>query len=300
MSKKADKESQAQMDFNIQLFPGAIKSGMAGVGAIKRDVYQVEPHILKVLPNFNVRVRNEEYFAHIRNLADSMKAEGFFQHKPLAGIVVREGDEESVYVYEGHSRLEAALLAIKEGAGLERVPVIVQSGVSLEDMTVALVRANSGKPLSPYEVGVVCKRMVNFGYDEPEIATKLGYTPQYVRDLLMLMATPDEYRKLVRDGVVSAGLAIDMLAQHGARALEKLLEAQRRAQEGGKSRVTNKHVAPNHAFNKKVKKHSADLYGVMSKVRQDSAYVSLSEEVREQLEQIFTLLAEGGIEGGAA
>lgn len=296
MAKRVDssKVAQAQMDFEMTLYPGAVKSGMAEAGATKRDMWQLDPNVLELIPNFNVRTKDDEYYAHIRNIANSILAEGFYQHRPLAGYVARVGDRQVVYIYDGHCRLEGALLAIKEGAAIERVPVVVsQAGLSELDLTIALVKANNGKPLLPYELGLVFKRMVKFGLTEEEVATRLGFSEQYVKNLLLLMSAPEEFRKMVREGVVAASNAVEMLVKYGDKALDKLLDAQRRANEAGKDRVTGKHLSPDIAFKKAVKKHAENLYSVVESVKNDDSYSKLSPELRGKLEEILSSLAEG-------
>lgn len=281
--------AQPDFTFDAQLHPGSIKAAMKSVDANSRDLWQVEPGKLKVIDNFNVRNKDDpDYIAHIRWLADSMKIEGFYQDKPLAGYVAKEGDEQIIYIYDGHCRLEAVDLANSEGAEIHKVPVVVsQAGVSMEDLTVVLVRGNGGKPLAPYEIGLVCKRLVRYGLEEKDIASRIGFTLSYVTSLLGLMASPVELRKMVTAGVVSASTAIDMLNQYGDKALEKLLEAQERANAAGKARVTNKHLAPDHAFKKAVKKSAETMFTAITEVKADPGYVQLSPTIRDKLDALL-------------
>lgn len=288
MSTVSNKQINAQLGFETELHPGSIKSAMKLAEAGSRDLWQVPPAALHVLDNFNARIKDASYYAHIRWLADSMKLEGFYQHEPLAGYVAKVGDEQVIYIYEGHCRREAALLAISEGAEILNVPVVVsQAGLSMEDLTVALVRSNGGKPLSPYEVGVVCKRLVRFGLEVSVIASRLSLTEQHVNNLLSLMASPIDLRKMVIEGVVSATTAIEMLAKHGEKALERLQEAQARANAAGKTRVTGKHVAPDHAFKKAVKKSAVPMFQAITEIKADPGYQGLAPSVREKLEGLL-------------
>lgn len=290
----SDKQINAQLGFEVALHPGSIKSAMKVAEAGSRDLWQVPVGSLQVLDNFNARVKDASYYAHIRWLADSMKSEGFYQHEPLAGYVAKVDDEQVIYIYEGHCRREAALLAISEGAEIVSVPVVVsQAGLSMEDLTVALVRSNGGKPLSPYEVGVVCKRLVRFGLEVSVIASRLSLTVQHVNNLLSLMASPIDLRKMVIEGVVSATTAIEMLAKHGDKALEKLQEAQARANAAGKSRVTSKHVAPGHSFKKAVIKSAVPMYHAITEIKADPGYQGLTPTVREKLEELLAGFKNG-------
>jgi len=279
---------QAEFSTEVHLNPGSIKSAMKSAEAGSRDLWQVPPSKLKVIENFNVRNKDEAYHAHIRWLADSMKVEGFYQDKPLAGYVAVEEGEQVIYVYDGHCRLEATNIAIKEGAEIQKVPVVVsQSGISMEDLAVVLVRGNGGKPLSPYEVGEVCKRLVRYGMEVPEIAKRLGFTETYVNSMLSLMASPLKLRQMVINGIVAASTAIEMIAKHGDKALAKLQEAQERANAAGKDRVTNKHIAPDHAFKKAIKKSAETMFTAINEVKADPAYEKLSPSIREKLEELL-------------
>ena len=257
-------------EFNLQLNPGAVKAAMKSAEASSRDLWQVAPDKLKVIEGFNVRVKDDAYALHIRSLADSMKAEGFYQDKPLSGIVERDGEVQTIYITDGHCRLEAAQLAISEGAELVKLPVVVnQAGVSREDLTVALVKSNAGKPLTTYEVAVVCKRLVRYGMEEKLVASRLGLTVQHVNGLLSLVASPYQLQKLVMDNVVSATAAIDAIAKYGKDALDRVLAAQAAANAVGKTRVTAKTIDPDAERNKRIRKYATQLYTLLKTVRDD-------------------------------
>lgn len=289
-----------EFNFDTQLHPGSIKRAMNEAKAKSRDLWQVPRANLKIIDNFNVRVKDAEYVAHVRALADSMKSEGFYQHEALAGYVATEDGEQVIYIYDGHCRLEAVDLANSEGAEIHFLPVSVsQEGLSMEDMVVVLVRGNSGKPLTPYETAVVCKRLVRFNIEVPVIATRLGFSEQHINNLLALMASPLDLRKMVIDGVVSATTAIEMINKHGSKALEKLLEAQSRANAVGKQRVTGKHIAPNQAFKKAVRKSAETMFTAITEITADPCYKALSPALREKLDALMATLNQGQIDGVA-
>lgn len=226
-----------------ELSAGNVKEAMKGSQATSRDLWQVPVDEIEVIEGFNVRVSGAEHREHITTLVKSIMENGFYQSKPLAGYVALVGKKQIIYVTDGHCRLEAVKEAIKQGADIKALPVVVSpKGTSLEDLTVALVASNSGKPLSPYEIGLVCKRLVGFGWDEKTVGQKLGIQPSRVGDLLTLVAAPKDIRNLVIVGAVSATLAIDTIKRHGDGALEKLKAGVDKAQGSGKTRATRKHV----------------------------------------------------------
>lgn len=256
-------------DFDLSLTAGSIKGTMSAAKASSRDLWFVDVDKLRAIEGFNVRVKDAAYHAHVRKLADSMKSEGFYADKPLAGYVGKVDSEDSesvIYFYDGHCRYAAVLLANSEGAEITRLPVVVsQRGISREDLTVALVNSNAGKPLTPYEVGVVCKRLVRYALDVVEIAKRFGITAQYVNNLLSLMAAPMNVQMYVVQGIVSATYAIDVVAKHGDKAAEVLAGAKEVANAKGKARVTKKDVDPEvAAFKRVVKKNAQTMYDLVS------------------------------------
>jgi ParB-like chromosome segregation protein Spo0J len=260
----------------------------------------VERDQLRIIPNFNTRIRGERLTAHIRELADSMKSEGYYPDKPLAGYVAREGDEQVIYITDGHCRLEGRDLAVSEGAEIDKLPVVVSAqGTSIEDLTVALARTNSGKPLEPYELAIVCKRLSRFGMDSDEIARRVGFTRTYVDNLLLLIGADAAIRQMVMDDKVSASTAVDAIKQHGSKALERLQVALEQAQAGGKERVTKKLMPakPELVFKKYVTKSAPQLFNAVRDITLDDGYKHLSSELREKLDQLMKQFSQLEITG---
>lgn len=228
------------------LAPTGVKGVMKAVGASSGDLWMVPPDQLHVIEGFNVRVENAAYKAHTRRLADSMKANGYYRHKPMKGYVAKDAEGNAViYITDGHTRRRALNIAIEEGASIEAVPVIVAAaGTSNEDLTVGLVTDNDGSPLTPLEIAVVCKRLIGYGLDEKAIAARISRTKQYVSDLLALLAAPAAVRKMVEKDEVSATLAIETLKKHGPKATEVLKSAKETVVASGKSggKITKKAV----------------------------------------------------------
>lgn len=284
-----------EADVTVVLHPGSIKGAMkvANDGekiAPSRDLWQLDPFKLEIVPGLNPRVNTESYRAHVRALADSMHREGFYQDKPLAGYVAQRDGNQVIYVYEGGTRWLASKLAISEGAEFTRVPVSVsQEGIAIEDILVAMHQGNTGRPLSVYETAIICKRLARCGWSNEEISTRLGFkTAGYAKSLLSLMSAPYELRELVATEAVSATIAIEMIAEHQEKALPLLLKAQTAANEAGRTRVTKRYV-PGAFFTKAVKKSAPELFNTLVEVKSDPAFASLSEETRTKL---ATLLAD--------
>lgn len=102
-------------------------------------------------------------------------------------------------------------------------------------LTVDLVLSNNACPPSPYELAIVCKRMTRFYPDDhAKIAAKLCLWPAQVTDYLLLINGPMEIANYVRDEVVSFTLAIEVLKEHGAKALAVIEQSLERARGAGK------------------------------------------------------------------
>jgi hypothetical protein len=198
---------------------------------------------IRVIPGFNVREKDADYKANVRRYADSMKANGYDETKPMAGFVFEEDGEHLIGLTDGHTRLDAVDLAISEGCEIVTIPVVTKArGTSMEDITIGLVTSNSGAALKPLEVAKVCKRLVGYGMEVKEIATRLTLTTAYVNQLLDLLAAPKAVRDLVANGTIAATLAMDTLKKHGKDAAKMLTAGVKQAKGTGKTRVTAKHV----------------------------------------------------------
>jgi len=274
--------------FNQSFVRGAVKDAMKQAHAGSGDLWKVPIDELKVAPGFNVRIRNDSLTAHIRWIADSIKANGFYIDEPIGAFCVEEDDGTlGIYVHQGHCRLEAARLAKAEGAPIETLPVVVvPKSQNLEDLTVALITTNSGKNLTPYECALVCKRLAGYGWSSSQIATKINFTVSYVDALLDIPGYPIEIRELIHNGLLSVSTAREAMKTYGHRAVEKLLHAAHVAETKGSKRVTNKHL-PGKRFESFVKRSGPRLYDATKIVRNDPAYSALSAETREALDTLL-------------
>lgn len=238
-------ENQVQTDnFNLTgVTAGSVKSAMKDAGATSRDLWYVPINEIVQLPDFNVRVKNEDYFASVRAIADSIKANGFYPHKPIACMVIKQDGKDVLACIDGHTRLDAALLAKSEDVPLDKLPVVTTgAGMTLEDAVVNLKVSNSSNPLTPMALGVICKRLSGFGWSNTKIAEKLVFSVAYVGQLLQLVGAEKVIRDLVNEDKISSTLAVQVMNSEGEHAADVLKQAVRTAEEQGKCKATAKHV----------------------------------------------------------
>lgn len=234
-----------------EVTPGKTAAAIKAASAkITKDLVAMPVSELNVYPGLNVRVTGKAYQERVAALAESIKADGFMATKPLTVFTLLESftDEatgkvstsETIYLADGHTRFDAIQKVIAEGGTVESVPVIfLPDGTTPETVTGDLIRNNSGEPLSPWEQSVVAARLIGFGRTEEEVASKLGRTVRYIKDLLVLASAPTEIRNAVLKGEIAAAVAVrEIRASGGAKAAKKIATAVERATKDGKSKVT--------------------------------------------------------------
>jgi len=230
--------------FELFIEPGTVKGAIGDSGARKSDVINVPIGKIHVVPGFNVRIFNQSYLDYIQWIKRSILKNGYYPGEPLSGYVTVINGENCFALTSGHTRLEAAKLAIAEGADIEFLPFITApKGTDVSDLTVGLVTNNGGRPLQPYEVAVVVKRLINFGNDVSTVAQRLGITESYVNQLLVLMSAPRGIHDLVINDQVAASVAISAIQKNGnAKALELLLQSVKTASERGSAKIKPRDV----------------------------------------------------------
>ena len=253
-TKKTAKLALPSSKVDISLTPGATAAAMKAAGAENGKLYFLPVGSIKPIPGFNVRVQSADYIAHRDMLVGSIRANGFDESKPLAGYVAKEGDDTVIYVTDGYTRLDAvntfnADPDTAEDAEISKLPVIVRSSApSLTDLTVALHTNNTGRPLTPFELGVVVKRLLKEdGATKEGVAKRLSVTSRYLDDVLLLVNGPKEVRTAVLDDKVSSTFAIQELRKAGdkpEKAVERITTAVAKAEASGKKRATKKDAGP--------------------------------------------------------
>lgn len=163
---------------------------------------------LKILEGFNDR---EDYgsTSDMNELAESIYQVG--PKVPLKGY--KDGDNYVVIV--GHRRHRAGEIVFKEYKKNIIFPMqLYPPGTSKQDMLLDTLLTNSGKDLTPLEKASTVSKLIEAKVTTKDIASSLGGVSEvYVKNLERLWTIPDEAKKLIRDGVVSATLVMQYLKQ---------------------------------------------------------------------------------------
>ena len=161
-----------------------------------------------------------------------------FDHQVTGVAATADG---YLYVSDGHTRWDAVLLANREGAGIEAVPVINEvRGTTEEDRIFGLILDNSGRRLTLLGEAMVIKRLIGRGIDEKEIARSLTRNVASIRNALTLVAAPKPIKEMVTSGAVSATSAVKVMKEQGANAVAHLQAAKEAVTAAGKTKVTPK------------------------------------------------------------
>lgn len=193
----------------------------------------IDPKLIRVEDGHNPRdyalIENR---AHLDELKASIKASGVLQ--PL--LVRWDIGTKQVILVDGECRLRACLELIEEGEEIVAVPTMqVKATNEIERLLVALT-ANTGKPLSKWEIGSSFKRLIGMGWDAARIAQRLGYREAFVNQSLELSDAPEDVKHLLSEQAVTPSLAIQHLRESGTGAGATLREAASKAKAGKKGK----------------------------------------------------------------
>lgn len=281
-------EVQTALEFQTELV-GANHSKLLSGLAVERDgnAWRAAIEDIRIIPHFNVRVKNAAYYAHIDSLTQSIVENGYYKDKPIAGYLAQEGKKLVIYCTDGHCRIEATRKAIALGIPIKELPVILkEKSTTLEDLTVALVRSNDGLKLSPLELAIACKRLGGFGWNYQTIATKIGITEEYVGQLMTLAGAPASIRAMIEAGEATAGVALAALRDHGSDAAQVMSNALEQAKAKGKTKLTAKFL-PSAVLKRAQTKSAPVMFSAIEKIKQDKAFGSLSKDVQSLVQEIL-------------
>lgn len=205
----------------------------------RKDLYLLSPDSIEIDDGWNVRRDTDDLQDHIRQLANSIKEIGVQQ--PLT--VYMRGSV--AVVTDGHCRLYAVRLAVREGVDIKSIPVRIEERFSNEaDRVLSILTRNNGKSLTVAEQAEVVKRLLLFGWSEAEVARKTGTSRQHVNNLVRFLSSPEEVKQMVMAGEVSATVAVQQVKKEGVGATKTLKDAVSKAKGEGKKRATRKHIKP--------------------------------------------------------
>ena len=289
-------------EFKLRVIPGNVKAAMkvSMEDAQSGDLWALLPQKIRLIDGFNVRVKTARFKEGIEALAQKIMREGYRRDCPIEGYVGRENGEDVFFCTNGHRRTLATLRAIELGAEILRIPGVTRlKGYNEVDLTLGLYESNTGgEPLTAYEVAVLCKRLVGYGWSSARIAERFNFKTgaAYVDGLLLLLSAPVEVQTMVQEDQVAVTTVIQVMRDNPETALEVLQAGFKSANAGHKEgektqRVTGKHL-PAFQFKRSVKKAAPQMFEALKKLEADPGFQQLRPDMQEMLLQILVPLKE--------
>jgi len=140
--------------------------------------------------NFNQELLNE--------LSESIKEQGIIQP-----ILVRKKSEDKYEIVAGERRWRAAQLA-----KIHEVPVIILNIDDKKSLEFAILENIQRSDLNGIEEALGYDNLVKkFGYSQETLSKILGKSRSHIANTLRLAGLPDEIKKMISDGLLTAGHA---------------------------------------------------------------------------------------------
>ncbi len=176
---------------------------------ITGGVYEIP--LDKIQPN---PYQPRKYFDEtaLAELAESIKQNGVIQP-----IVIRQGDDNELYLVAGERRLKAAQLA-----GLSNIPAILTEGNPIE---ISLIENLQRENLKPVEEAEALDKMINeFSYTQEQLAHVIGKARSTVTEILSLNRLPDPVKDECRRADISRRVLIEVAKQKTPEKMTALFE----------------------------------------------------------------------------
>lgn len=211
------------------------------LGNGRRDAIMLDPRIIEIEKDHNPRdYRLKENRDHLDELKASIRERGVLQ--PL--LVRYEVVSHAAILVDGECRLRACLELIKEGSQIDAVPTIqVQAGNETERLVLAIT-ANTGKPLSKWEIGIAFKKLANFGWESSKIAKELGFSERFITEAIELTDAPEDVKNLLSEGAVTPSLVRYHMNKRGGNLSLTIRDEVEKAKSRGKKTAKRTKKAP--------------------------------------------------------
>lgn len=232
----------------------------------------------------------------LESLAASVREKGVIQP-----IIVREIPNlpNAYEIVAGERRWRAA-----QRAGLHDVPIIVIEANDRETLELAIIENVQRADLNPIDEALGYEQLIQqFEYTQSDLARVIGKSRSHVANTMRLLNLPEAARKLVTDGLLSAGHARALLALPDpdsaarravaegltVRDLEKLSQEKAPTE---KSRSASGKTAEKDPNIRSLERELSDELGLTVTIhqREDAGQLTVSYKSLEQLDLILSRL----------
>ncbi|MBG0799321.1 ParB/RepB/Spo0J family partition protein [Methylocystis sp. L43] len=234
----------------------------------------------------------------LAELTASIREKGVIQPIIVRVIV---GVADAYEIIAGERRWRAAQMA-----GLSDVPVVIHEANDKEALELAIIENVQRADLNAIEEAKGYERLgAEFGYSHGEIAKIIGKSRSHIANTIRLLALPEDAKRLVGEGAISAGHARALLAVAdpsavARRIVEKGLtvrDVERLAKDHALNVRPSKSVAARPAKDadtRAIEKTLSDALGMRVELRSEGegGELRIRYESLEQLDSICRLLTQ--------
>jgi len=203
----------------------------------RRDYQMIDPRLIDIEEDFNPRnfdlPENQESPEDLA-LEASISEVGLIQ--PLIVRFNRETGRATLV--DGERRLRSIRRLIAKGhpvlseADVPCFPAPAGSNDKASRILTAIT-ANTGKPLSKWELGVAFQKLYNLGLSNEKITARTGYSNAFITQAMELADAPEEIRQMISSQAVTSSLALAEIRANGAAAVDTLREKAQSAKSSG-------------------------------------------------------------------
>ena len=253
-----------------------------------RSLRHVPIELLHANPN-NPRKRFAE--EDLESLAQSLKQRGLLQ--PL---VVRPRTQGGYEIVAGERRWRAS-----QRAGLHELPVLVRELDDKTTLEIALIENIQRADLNALEEAQAYRQLIEqYGHTQQELADAVGKSRSHIANTMRLLNLPEETRKMIEDGRLTAGHARTLIASDTPDALaEKIVDLKltvRQAEELARTAAnasSTPQSAKKDADTKALEKQLGEALGLSVTIKHKDklgGQVVISYKTLDQLDEIFKKL----------
>lgn len=236
----------------------------------------------------------------LAELSDSIKKNGVLQP-----ILVRPSDKHAgkYEIVAGERRWRAAKMA-----NVAIIPVLVREMNDQQALELALVENIQRQDLSAVEEAKGYQRLIDeFKYTQEKLASTIGKSRSHVANTIRLLTLPEEVKKMIDKGELTAGHARSLIGAENALELARQivkggLNVREAEQEGRKAKGKSK---KSHARSKRSTSKNADIIAIEDSLSENlglkvsindygqSGEIILAYESLKQLDSILRKLGGG-------
>ncbi len=139
----------------------------------------------------------------MKELAESIREKGIIQP-----IIVERKESGGFVIVAGERRYRAAKMI-----GLDEVPVFIKAFGDDERLEIALIENIQRTDLTPLEEAEAYRKLMELrGYTQEQLAKRVGKQRTTIANALRLLKLPEEIKKKINDGMITAGHARAILS----------------------------------------------------------------------------------------